>query len=310
MAGSSRRWLAGGLVALAATLGSAPASAGTSVSFTAGVNGHDVADADANDPAPLRPERPIAIALTITNGTGERIVVRSVRISGTIIGLTFFAYEVRADITVAPNATERRTFEIDPADLGDQAIGLVPARVELLGRERDVLAADEFVVDVRGSMTSVLGVFAAGVTAVTAALLATALLRLSRHRLPAGRWRRATRFAAPGFGLGLTATFTLSVFRILVPRPELWLPLVFGGGVISFVLGYLTPHPRTEAEEAEELADDTLAAQAVLEAAAAGEAVVEGPPIPGPPAPDAPSPPPPGPERSTVITNEPLPPPP
>ncbi|MBI2169699.1 MAG: hypothetical protein HYU28_09420 [Actinobacteria bacterium] len=317
--------VAGVLLSFALVVWSAPAQAERGVSFEASVNEHDVAAADANRPAPLRPRQPITLEVTITNRTGDDVLVRSVRLSGTIVGLTFLAYEVRADIAVASGATERRAFEIDPADLGAQAVGLVPARLELLDADRGVIAAEEFTVDVRGSLTSVLGVFAAGVAAVTAVLLVTALVRLAGHRLPATRWRRGLRFAAPGFGLGLTGTFTLSVFRFLTPERTLWLPLVAGGGVAFFVFGYLTPRPRGEEEEADEL-DEDLAAVAAARESASVAAVAENPPAPEPPpsepppsepalpAPEPPEPPPsapgPPPGRSTIVTNEPLPPPP
>ena len=69
-------------------------------------------------------------------------------------------------------------------------------------------------------------------------------LEIAGHRLPQNRWRRGVRFLAPGFGIGLVATFTVSATRLLLPSATVWVPLVLGCGAVAFLIGYLTPTPQ------------------------------------------------------------------
>jgi hypothetical protein len=84
---------------------------------------------------------------------------------------------------------------------------------------------------------------------ITLVLVLSLALEIARHQLPRNRWRRAVRYLAPGLGVGLTATFTLSATRILIPSASVWVPLVIGCGVAAFVIGYLTPTPMADEDE-------------------------------------------------------------
>jgi hypothetical protein len=240
-------------VALAAGLalaGAAPAAAQGSddpLTLTASINGQDVAGRTVM----ITPQRPVQLSVTVVNNGSAAVHVRSVRLSGAALALTFFAYDTTLPFDVAPHGRVTRTFGLDLADLDGQAIGLLPASVQLFDVDRDALAAVDTVTDVHGSILSVYGVFGIAVLLLTIAAWLACLLALARHRLPANRLRRALRFSPAGFGTGLVAVVTLSVLRMIPPEPSVEIPIVVGTTVIGLVLGYLTPHPLPPAVDAE-----------------------------------------------------------
>jgi len=191
----------------------------------------------------LDPARPVRIDLTVRNRGSAETQVRTVRLSGTALGLTFFAYDTSVALTVPAGETATQGFTLDLSDLDSQVTGLLPTQVAILDADRDVLAASDATADVHGSLVSVYGLFGIAVLLMTAFSWGAALLALARHRLPANRWRRALRFLPAGVGTGLTAVITLSVLRLVAPSPLAEIPLVLVAGAVGFGLGYLTPTP-------------------------------------------------------------------
>ncbi|NHC13796.1 hypothetical protein [Motilibacter deserti] len=201
---------------------------------------------DSNDPLDLRPERELAVTVEVENRGTTPIEIRSVRLEGKVIGLTFFEYSTRIDLQVAPGATETSDFSVDVGDLRGQATGLLPATLELVDADRNVVSSVDVPVDVKGSLRSVYGIFGLIIALVTLLLLIPALVRLALRALPENRWYRAVRFAIPGMGVGLTCAFTLSAMRVLMPDATASLTLVLVGGLVGLVLGFLTPGPRKD----------------------------------------------------------------
>jgi len=196
----------------------------------------------------LDPERSSQIGITVHNGADTIQHVKTVRVSGSALALTFFAYDTIVPFDVPPKQSVTRTFTLDLADLGSQAIGLLPTEVAVVDTNRDVLVSVGATGDVRGSMWSVYGVFGLAVLVLTALSWAGALLALARHRLPANRWQRAMRFLPAGIGTGLVAVISLSVLRLMAPSPVAEIPFILVAAAAALVLGYLTPHP-AEAEQ-------------------------------------------------------------
>ncbi|MDT7549494.1 MAG: hypothetical protein QOE84_1888 [Actinomycetota bacterium] len=227
------------------------------VSFTATLDDRTLDSIDANEPLKLHPERGVVIAVDVKNASSSQVEVRSVRLDAHVVGLAFFTYTTRVDLTLPPGGTGQRHFLLDLGDLGGQATGLLPAELTLLAPDRSSLAVHSLPVDVRGSARSVYGVFAIGVGAVTLLLLIGLLIRLAAHRLPDNRWSRAWRFAVPGAGIGLTLTFTLSALRLVVPSANASTLLFFGAGLLGFVAGYLSPSQDDDAGR-DELDEDDL----------------------------------------------------
>lgn len=243
-----------------------PGLAAEGVALTARIDGRGVGEATESRPVRLSPTRPADVALQVTNGGSAPIVVRTVRLEGTVMGLAFFAYETTTELVVEPGAREDLAYSLDLGDLRGQATGLVVGSVTLLDEKREALASQRTVYDVRGSLRSVYGVFGLVVTGLTVVSFAAALIALARHRLPENRFRRALRFVTPGLGLGLTLVFALSATRVFVPRPGRWIPILLICAVAGFATGYLTPSPEEdddgEFDEGEPTPSVTRAAQA------------------------------------------------
>jgi hypothetical protein len=235
-----------GLAAPAAAAGAGDPGSGeppVGLTWRATIDGRDAASATANDPIALPAGRDLDVNLSVENLGTEPMTVRGLRLEGRVIGMSFFSFTSQIDLTVAPGGSETRAIALDLGELGDQAVGLIPARLSLLAPDRTVIDDVPVATDVRGSLWSAYGLFGLAVGAVTLVLLVGLALEIAARRLPPNRWRRAVRFLAPGLGIGLVATFTLSATRLLLPGATVWVPLVLGCGAVAFVIGYLTPAP-------------------------------------------------------------------
>ena len=226
---------------LLALMLAAPARAASTVDMTARLNGVDVGSPTETHPIRVDPKEPATLELTITNNGDEAITVRTVRIDGRVLGLTFFAFDTTIQTRVDAHATESRNYSLDLNGLDGQATGLIPSRVQLLDSGRHVIAERTGVIDVRGSLKSVYGFFGFALLLITGVSIAGSLLALARGRLHPNRWRRGLRFLAAGLGVGLVLVFSLSAFRAFAPLPSRWIPCVVGASVLFFVIGYLTP---------------------------------------------------------------------
>lgn len=246
------------LVLVALVLLAAPAAAQTDddLVFDATIGGTPLSEVDGNDPLELASEK-LEVVLDVENTTDDTITITEVSFRGEALGLEFFAYDVLVDIELDGGESDTRSFVVDLNDLREQATGLMPAEFLLLDEEENVLAKDEFTVDVDGDARSVYGTFGLLVMAATGLLIVGSLIRLFTNRLPTNRWRRAGYFAVPGFGVGMSLTFGLSVLSILSPDPGIWYSLIVGGTVIGFLVGYLTPSPYDETDDRDEF-DDLL----------------------------------------------------
>lgn len=194
----------------------------------------------------LDPSGSSRISVTVHNGTGATRHVKTIRLSGTALALTFFSYDTTLPFEVPAGQSVTRGFVLDLAQLGDQATGLLPTELAVLDANRDVIASVATTADVRGSMRSVYGFFGLVLAVLTALAWVAALLALARQRLPASRWRRALRFLPAGAGTGLVAVVFLSALRVAAPTPVLELALVLGCAATALVLGFLTPPPAAD----------------------------------------------------------------
>lgn len=258
---NGRAWI--GLALMTMLLAPVPARADSGVSVRATIGGTALDSADANNPLVLRPSDSTVVTIAVTNRGSSPVSVRAVRLRATVLRLAFFSYTTRVDLTVAPGATGTRTFLLDLSDLDGQATGLLPAELALLAPNRSEVFLEKGTVDVKGKVLSVYGVFGLAVAGITALLLLTLVLRLFRRTLPDSRWSRAVLFGVPGLGLGMVATFTLGVLRVLVPSVGTAVALLAGGAVVGLVLGYLTPAPGDEADRDELDERDVVPAAAV-----------------------------------------------
>jgi hypothetical protein len=217
----------------------APAVAGDNVPgvhLTATVNGTRLADRVRLDPA-----RSADVDITFKNGTSSVVRVRSVRLTGSVLGLTFFDVGTSTGLEIPAGQTRNWRVEVDISDLDGQATGLLPLEVSVVGQDRKTLASVNGTADVRGSVTSTYGLFGVGILIATGLLWASALLALARRRLPPNRWKRAVQFAVGGVGFGLAAVVTLSVLRVTAPSATAEIGFVAVATAVAFGLGFLTP---------------------------------------------------------------------
>ncbi len=241
--------LTASLTAFGVGLAGAASAADGDVTFEVRIDERDISTADANDPMRLRPLDGVVLAVDVTTNGTRPIEVRNVKFHSRVLGLAFFTYSTRVDLTVAAGATGSRTFALDLYDLGGQATGLLPAEVSLLDAERNTIADRPLTVDVRGKLLSVYGVFGLAIAAITGLLFLALILRLVSGRLPDNRLSRAWRFMLPGLGLGLTATLTASVLRVFVPSAKTSILMLIIGAAVGFVAGYLSPQPGDSGDE-------------------------------------------------------------
>ena len=211
-----------GCMALACLLALAvPATAGAALppgaTWTATIDGRSVKTTSTSDPIRLTPAEPVEVVVRVENRSSSPVSARYVRLKGGVLGLKFYVFTTTADLQAAPGADDARTFTIDLLDLGTPADGLLPSRLVLLDAAGGEVAAEPLLVDVRGSASSVYAGFGLAVGGITVLLVAGALWRLARGRLPRNRWRRGLVMAAPGLGIGFTLTFTLSALRWAAP---------------------------------------------------------------------------------------------
>lgn len=202
------------------------------------INGRSVDDFDTNDPLRLVPEEGALLEVELSNTAQSPRNIRSVRLDGQVMGLTMYNYTTRVDIEIPPGSTTTRRVELDLLDLSGQAVGLIPSRIQLLDDERNVLLEESFPADIRGSVTSVYGVFALAIVGISVVLLGVLLLAIRRNQLPRNRWKRAMHYVPLGVGIGFVLTFTLSATRQLAPNAGSWVSFVLICGGVAFAVGY------------------------------------------------------------------------
>ncbi len=191
----------------------------------------------------LDPDQPTRVLVTVRNNRNDLARIRSIRVSGSALGLTFFVFDTAVKMDVPPGASLTWSIDVDMAELHGQATGLLPMAVTLRDAKRDTLASADGIADIRGTLVCTYGMFGLGLLVVTVLLWAAALVALARHRLPRNRWRRAVRFAPAGCGVGFVAIVSLSALRVTAPSTSSNLTFIAAAAGIGFLLGYLTPTP-------------------------------------------------------------------
>jgi hypothetical protein len=246
------------VIALTAIGGSARAqeAPGDEISIDGAIDGERLAESSSNEPISLESDVAAELELDVINRSDIDVDLSRVRLEGRALGVVFVAYDAAVAATV--RAGEREVLEIPLRfyDLDDQATGLLPATLTVFDANGDPLARQDFTIDVRGDLASIVGVFT--VVVITATLLGALLLarQIAARRLPANRWHRALQFAPVGLGIGLIFTIALAVLRIAAPYGSVWVPLLVLPTGIAFALGYVAPGPLSPEEEDDDEGDD------------------------------------------------------
>jgi hypothetical protein len=223
------------------TPGVASAGAADSVQLESTVNGRPVEGATGNDPIRLIPDEPTTIGVTVTNDGSEDLRVERVRMAGTSLGLTLITYDIPVPLDVPAGEERQVDIPLVLFDLDRQATGLLPGTVSIYDDSGTVVATESFTLDVRGSATSVMGLFGIAVLIATVLSLLIIFRHIATRTLPPNRFRRALRFGMTGVGIGLTFVIALAVLRIGAPGGEIWVPFALIPGIAGFVLGFVSP---------------------------------------------------------------------
>ena len=258
MRSTSRRivlGLAALLVVVLVTLGLAPlASAADDVTFVVKIDGEDVSQSSGSNPVSIDGQVPLEV--TIENGGSDAVTVSAVRLVGRSIGATVFSSEIAIGAQLDPGESQTRTIQLDLRGITDQANGLFEGSVQLLDPDRNVIASEDAVWDVKGSMTSLFGLFAIMLLVVTIILTAFSFRDLATGRLSRNRWWRGVRFAFVGLAIGATILVWMSVLRLVAPRAVIAYPLLLVLGIAGFVLGSLSPDPARGIEDEDDDDDE------------------------------------------------------
>lgn len=223
------------------TTGVASAGENDNVQIQSTVNERPVQGATSNDPIRLEPDEPTTIGVTVNNEGSEDLRVERVRMAGTSLGLTLITYDIPVPLDVPAGEVRQVDIPLVLFDLDRQATGLLPGTVSIYDDTGTVVATESFTLDVRGSATSVMGLFGFAVLIGTVLSLLIIFRHIATRTLPPNRFRRALRFGMTGVGIGLTFVIALAVFRIGAPGGAIWVPFALIPGIVGFVLGFISP---------------------------------------------------------------------
>jgi hypothetical protein len=253
------------VLALTAVTLSSPgvAEAGESGGITveATVNDRPVDGATANDPIRLVPDEPTTIGLTVSNDGDDELQVERVRLAGTSLGLTLIAYDIPVPLRVPPGEDRDIDIPLVLFDLERQATGLVPGTVSIYDDSGTIVADQTFTLDVRGSATSVVGLFGVVILIATVLSVVTISRHIATRTLPANRFKRGIRFGLTGVGIGLTFVIALAAFRVVAPEGAIWGPFALIPGIAGFLLGFISPGVLSIEEDEIDQAQRALARQ-------------------------------------------------
>ncbi len=183
----------------------------------------------------------VRVVVGMRNLTRSDLPVDSVRLSGTVLGLTFFDYDTRVRTTVPARGSANWTVDLDIRDLDGRATGLLPIEVAIRDTDLRTVASAGGTANVRGSLFSIYGLFGLGLLVLMGLLWAVALLPLGRHAAPATWWQRGLRFVPAGGAVGLFGVFALSATRLVPPTTMTDVTLTLVAAAACFAAGALLP---------------------------------------------------------------------
>ena len=177
----------GGIVFAVASFAPSAFATGSSVTFTAVLNGVAAATSTDARPAQVYASSPAMVRITVHNSGASPVEVATIRLEGAVLNLPLFSYDSTVDLTVPPRKTESLTFPVSTQGIGSQATGLVSATLTAIATNGTALTADTIVTNVHGSLRSIYGLFGLAVLVLTISSLVLALVAMARHNLASNR---------------------------------------------------------------------------------------------------------------------------
>lgn len=229
------------VTAMLLTAFASPAMADDVLELETVIDGRSVEGAGSSDPIVLDPVEQITVELTVRNPTDTAITVARVRLEGEAMGLTFLVYDTGTSFVIDARGQRTLVLPLDFFDLEDQATGFLSSSIKLYDANRDELASNDFVADVKGRTTSTLGLFAIFALVFTIIALGVLIWSISRRRLAANRALRGMQFVLVGIGVGLCLALGLAVLRIAAVPATASVVLIAIPTIGAFAVGYVLP---------------------------------------------------------------------
>lgn len=238
-----QRALTMALLALAMVTFGPTSIASANVAITTKLDGSTANNAAGAKPIRLEPGRKIPLRVEVYNAGPQAVTIQHVRFEGAALGLKFLTYDATVSERVPAGQRRTVTVPLDLFDVDDQATGYLNASVRIFDGKRRELAAQSFVVDVRGKVTSVLSLFAFGLLGLAIVSVVGITLNAARRRLSRNRALRGFQFMVAGSAVGLSLAAGLPILRLTIVQSDAWVPFALGPMAIGFALGYLAPGP-------------------------------------------------------------------
>lgn len=267
----------GGIALIAVALGlssandaDAQATSGTGEIeiLSAIIDGRELETGTRDNPIVLEPDPEVPFSLTVRNAGDETVDLRFFRFELMTLGLNWWHYDLRAHVEVPPRAVRTISEPLDFFHADETGKGYIEAKLALYDMDRERVALQPFAFDVKGDVTSTIGLFTILMLALGIICVVEILVRWFRRRLPGNRFLRAITFAFAAAVFAVTFVVGASLLAIVLWSSATYVPIIAISILVGFVLGFLSPGPdyATADEDAEQRVIDLAAAEAVARA--------------------------------------------
>ena len=148
-----------------------------------------------DNPVVIDPNARVVLSMTVRNDGPYVVLVRYLRLSGSLIGIRFANFQGSANVAVVPGATQTVSVRGDFFDVDKVANGYVNGSMQLVDEQRQTLATQSFDANITGSWISTEGLLLAQVLLFALISLIDIGFGLARRRLPRNRFVRGILFA-------------------------------------------------------------------------------------------------------------------
>ncbi|HEX5616031.1 MAG TPA: hypothetical protein VFZ83_12835 [Acidimicrobiia bacterium] len=246
-----------------------PGSGGDPIEIlNAEIDGRDLASGTRDNPIVLEPDPEVPFTLTVRNNSDETVDLRFFRFELMTLGLNWWHYDLRAHVEVPPRAVRTISEPLDFFHADETGKGYIESKLALYDLDRERVALQPFAFDVKGDVTSTIGLFTIFMLALGIICIVEILVRWFRRRLPGNRFLRAVTFAFAAAVLAVTFVVGAAVLAIVLWSSSTYVPIIAIAILVGFVLGFLSPGPEyaTADEDADQRIIDLAATEAVARA--------------------------------------------
>jgi hypothetical protein len=245
---------------------------------SAAIGGRSLTEPTRDNPVVINPNNKAELSMTVRNDGTERVEVRYLRLTGSLLGVHFVRYQASANVVVPPGSTRTIAALGDFFDVDGVASGYMNATMQAVDEHRDVLATQPFVADVQGKVASSEGLLLLQAIVFSLVGIIEIVTGLARRRLPRNRFVRALLFGLTAASVVVTIVVGAAMSRVALWGASTWVPVLLIATGVGFVLGYLSPGriEKGARDKADDAAIDLVAADAVARASGEVQRVTTG----------------------------------